>query len=597
MKAISLACLLALPAIGAQPASVRFFDTGIPSPAPLTGDILSKKEGWTAIPEESEQPVFKGDAVLMNERLALVFRTGATGAEVYSVGPGAPTLRTVLAPTGEATASGLSSFKLVENSAGAGTLEACFSAAGNKTVSVRYELKAGQPYVQTEARAGATGLRVSAPCRFLTLPDFFADDIVIDAADLRVSQAELPSDNVLLHLLPGGQAIVMTVAKSSEEDARVKLSGEGRNRRFDTSELRYGKEGKIWVAVLSGEAIWHEQEVRQEQAGQIIRLDWKAPFAAQWRVDWRRDRDLTDSWEMINERPDGSFAKHGLYGGPETIPASRQRWTTVLGTFKYPAWLDQQGRGYLQPFATRALRFEGPAVIYPVNRVSATALETFTVLDIVRNTLGVGPCEFILDIEGQRSKYKGRATCSVRDTLNPIYASKQQIQRKAEIEKVLQDLMIFIRHIRGRIEGYVAFGHETLAYLKQQKNDHPELAPELAEMENVVQVIDAKFAARRKEIKTPEEAEVMVEEFRQTVLNYAGDDALARCKRFTEAWVGIGGNQDELAGECRWAVKMVRQRAGLLMARDPRLSEIAKEVRRRSQVVLRNPANHEGARH
>ena len=82
-----------------------------------------------------------------------------------------------------------------------------------------------------------------------------------------------------------------------------------------------------------------------------------------------------------------------------------------------------------------------------------------------------------------------------------------------------------------------------------------------------------------------------------TVLDYDGDDALARCKRFTEGWVEIGGNQDELAGECRWAVKMLRQTAGLLMATDPRMAEIGKELRRRSQIVLRSPAIHEGARH
>jgi len=88
-----------------------------------------------------------------------------------------------------------------------------------------------------------------------------------------------------------------------------------------------------------------------------------------------------------------------------------------------------------------------------------------------------------------------------------------------------------------------------------------------------------------------------VEEFRKTVLDYDGADALARCKHFTEGWVNIGGNQDELAGECRWAVKMIRQRAGLLMAADPRLTEVANEIRRRTQIVLRKPAIHEGARH
>jgi hypothetical protein len=349
--------------------------------------------------------------------------------------------------------------------------------------------------------------------------------------------------------------------------------------------------------VLAGPAIWHAQEVAKEQAGKIVRLDWKAPFPAQWRTDWRRDESLTDSWEMIVERADGHFAKQGMFGEADVIPANRKRWTTVLGNFPYPCWLDKSGQGFFQPLKSRELTFHGPAIIYPVNRTAATALDTFTVVDIVRNTLGVGPCEYILDVEGQQSAYKGRATCSVRDTLTPIYKSRQQKQQRAEIEKVLQDLMIFIRHIRGRIETYVAFGHETLDYLAAQKKLHPELAARLAELESLARTIDAKVAARKNEIKTPEQAAVTVEEFRKTVLDYDGDDAPARCKKFTEAWVDIGGNQDELVGECRWAVKMIRQRAGLMMAADPRLAEVAKELRARSQVVLRNPANHEGARH
>ena len=52
-----------------------------------------------------------------------------------------------------------------------------------------------------------------------------------------------------------------------------------------------------------------------------------------------------------------------------------------------------------------------------------------------------------------------------------------------------------------------------------------------------------------------------------------------------------------LAGECRWVVKALRQRAGILMALDPRAAPIAAEIRARTQEVLRNPAGHEGARH
>ena len=113
------------------------------------------------------------------------------------------------------------------------------------------------------------------------------------------------------------------------------------------------------------------------------------------------------------------------FGGEGTLPASRKRWTTVLGSFPYPCWIDRNGRGHIQPLR-KGLAFEGPAVIYPVNRARATPLDVFTVVDIVRTTLGVGPCEYILDLEGQQSQYKGRATCSNRDVLNGIYQKKEQ---------------------------------------------------------------------------------------------------------------------------------------------------------------------------
>ncbi len=577
--------------------AVRLFDTGKSSASTWPDAAVSRRAGWIHVPEDELKHSFKGDAVLVNDRLAVVLRHGAPGAEVYSLGRAAAAMRAVLAPAGGNNSATLSSFTIVENNPGMGTADAVFSVADGPPLIVRYELKLGQPVVQTEARNGVTGLRVEAPSRFVVMPDFFADDIVIDAGDLPVAEAELPSDNFLLHLLPGGEAMVMTVTKTSDEDIRIALVDDGKQRLIRHSELRYGKDGKVWVAILAGPEIWHSQEITREQAGRMVDLDWKAPFAAQWRVDWRRDKDLTDSWDLLNERADGSFTKPGVYGGSDTIPRDRSRWTTVLGRFAYPAWIDLNRQGHLQPLKTSALRFEGPAIIYPLNRVAATPLDTFTVLDLVRNTLGVGPCEYILDVEGQASKYRGRATCSVRDTLNPIYASKQQKQRHAEIERVLEDLMTFIRHIRGRIEGYVTFGHQTLAYLAAQKQAHPELSEPLAELETLAHRIDDRVTARKDKIKTPEHVAQMIKEFRQTVLNDDGNEALANCKRFTSGWVEIGGNQDELVGECRWAVKMIRQRAGLLMAFDPRLADVARELRERSQVVLRNPANHEGARH
>ena len=158
-------------------------------------------------------------------------------------------------------------------------------------------------------------------------------------------------------------------------------------------------------------------------------------------------------------------------------------------------------------------------------------------------------------------------------------------------------MIAFVTHIRGRIESYVAFGHTMRDYLAEQTKAHPELKVPLAELDQLAQQIDARVEARREKIKTVAHAKQMVEEFRRTTLAYEGADALEKCKAFTRPMVEIGGNQDELAGECRWVVKNLRQKAGLLLATEPRLAVIAAEIRTRTQAALNNPANHEGARH
>lgn len=582
-------------------AEVRLFDIGTSLATPLAGEAIGIRADWAQVPEDTTDHQFRGGAVIANNRLAVVLRRGGPGAEVYSLGAYPAALRAVLSPADSPPGTALVALATAKNGPGEVIIEATFQSPGGKTSGLRYALEMGQVFVRTEPSGSlpTAALAVEAPCRFVVLPDFFADDIVVDAARMPLDTADLPSENFLLRLLPGGDAIVMSVTTSRDEDARIELSGprnDQNQRRVIRSSLLFGQQGKIFVAIIEGPGIWHERDVAKTEATRIVPLDWSAPYPAQWRVDWSRPDRLIDSWEMITERNDGQFEKYGWANEPSTIPDDRSRWTTVLGRFPYPCWLDKAGRGYLQPLG-RVVRFEGPVLIYPIKRVRATPLEAFTVVDVVRATLGVGPCEYILDVEGQGSQYKGRATCSTRDVLAAIYGNHQQKQKKQEVERILEDVVVFVTHIRGRIDDYVAFGHELVAYLADQKKAQPELAALISELETLTRSIDEHVEARRAAIKTPQYVIDLTEKFRRTLLDYEGDDALDKCNAITQAIVGVGGNQDELVGECRMVVKALRQQAGLVLAQEPRAAEMAREIRRRSQQVLRNPAGHEGARH
>ena len=76
---ISVVLALLLSALGSSvragaPPQVRLFDTGISSPTPLSANALSAKAQWTRVPEDETAHRFQGDAVLMNDRLAVVLR-------------------------------------------------------------------------------------------------------------------------------------------------------------------------------------------------------------------------------------------------------------------------------------------------------------------------------------------------------------------------------------------------------------------------------------------------------------------------------------------------------------------------------------------
>jgi len=583
-------------------ASVAVFDTGTSStPHPLV-HASAARTGWTRIPEDIIRS-FDGDAVLANDRLAIVFRRGGSGAEVYGRGADRLVLRAVLTPLAEEVGGRLHAVALVENSADESALDATFRTSDGKDAVIRFEIQAGQPFVRTTVRRGVTHLRMESPCRFAVLPDFFGDDIVVDAEGLPCDRAALPSENFLMHMVGNGEAIVLAVWNRRDKELEVDLETRGRTRLIRASDISYGAEGAVFVAVLEGDGIWHRHEVEKADAGRTIRLDWKAPFPGQWRVDWRRNDGLTDSWQMFVEKPDGSYVKLDWFGQPEEdgtpewLQSGRKRWTTRLGSFEYPCWIDKNGQGWFQPLADKADEFQGPALVYPIHRSAATPLAAFTIVDIVRATLGVGPCEYMLDVEGQKGKMLGVPTCVTRQLLLDIYAKKEQKKRRAEVERALDDVLLFVRHIRSRIETYAIFGRRMLAYLGEEEKAHPELAGFVQDMRAITRKIDAAFDNHRIGIHTPECATRLVEEFRATLLDYEGDDALFRCGTLTAAMTEIGSNQDELVGKCREAVKILRERAALAMAADPRNAPVAEEIRRLTHAMLRNPASFEAPRH
>ncbi|MGO8749944.1 MAG: hypothetical protein ACLQNE_28700 [Thermoguttaceae bacterium] len=612
---------------GAEPASsaaplTYLFDAPEEPAADHAAEWLAKKSGWSTLNEDDTAHRFAGCAVLSNDKIVAVLREGTPDVDLYSRQTLGLKLCARLQPVCGAVA-GLTrtSLTIQENTRSSISLRVGFRSPGNGPRYITYALDAGAAFVKTTAGAGVERLRVQAPCRFAVLPDFFGDDIVVDAAAIPVPRAELPSENFVLHMLHGGEAILMTVAESRDQDAEVAVSGAA-PRQIVRSDISYGKKPHVWIAILAGKGIWRQHTIALADAGKTIDLDWKMPFPALWRVDWSTADKLAESWEMLLQDPHGKYVMQGWFGQDESAgqrfgkefgdrdwnKPGRERWNPVLGSFAFPCWIDNDCRGHLQPLRERrcteggaVCNFTGPAILYPIDRVKIapwnTPIECLTVVDLVRMTLGVGPCQYILDLEGQKRGSRGVATCYARDVINAIYKQRAQLRNRSVIEEQLAAAVAFITNVRERIDAYVKFGHEVRTYLEEQKRLHPRHAEFLDELLSVAGRLDQFYAENRARIRTPAYAQQTADGFRRDLLSYTEEDAYQKCAAQMGVFTSMGGAQDGLVASCRMIVKTLRQRSGIAMTVHPELKEIAAEVRVRTQAILRNPTPYEAPRH
>src|SRR5262249_3396539 len=156
--------------------------------------VLAGKNAWTAIPVGETTDSFRGDAVLSNGRVVAVLRKQDSAIEVHAVPHGGTAarlrLRLRLLPAAGEPAPPLEGVAVVENTGGGACLRANFQPADGAEVAGQFRIKRGEVAVQVEPGTRAGKLRVECPGRFSVLPDFFADDITVDATRLPLDAVE-----------------------------------------------------------------------------------------------------------------------------------------------------------------------------------------------------------------------------------------------------------------------------------------------------------------------------------------------------------------------------------------------------------------------
>ena len=141
-------------------------------------------------------------------------------------------MRLQLLTTAAEPAVKLERMALIENTKAGACLEAVFTGEGNGTRGPLPPQARRGDHSDRAARRGRK-LHVECPGRFVILPDFFADDIALDAVKLPASlgTVELPSENFVLHPTADGDALGMCVFENRQQDVAGHAEGHGDKRR------------------------------------------------------------------------------------------------------------------------------------------------------------------------------------------------------------------------------------------------------------------------------------------------------------------------------------------------------------------------------
>ena len=514
------------------------FDTGSPSARPLSARSVEKKDGWKLVSEDDSAHVFRGDAAFVNDRLAVVLRRQGPGAEVYSHTSAGTKARGVVmaAPGGAVSIAGIESLAIADNTPAAVELEVTHQADSGASCSASYRLTTGQAVLEMAPGAGADRLFVWCKPRYVVVPDFFGDDMVFTAETCDRDRYGLPAESFLIHLLEGGDAMLMCVWRSPRQGAHAVVVGDGSGRKLRACEVRGGDEASLWIALLEGESFWHEIP---PATGGSASTAWKPPFAAKWRCDF-------------------------LAPGPFAMSTDHQ-----------------------QIDAEDEVRFEaipdGASVIaYPLDRNRSTPLTTFCAIDVLRNTLGVGPCQYILQTEGLASATSPTPE-SVAAWVERQFERDRAGDQSDEIARQLTAMVEHVRHAQGRIERYAALAAEvrrTCGAAESQASRA--LGGWLATLDRIDEALSV-----ARDAPTPPE---VVAEVVPAIHDLLGrGDALEEYRAWAARLHEAGARQDGALSRCRMAVRWLAQQARMAATTDPAVAAPARQIAARAEQFLRQP--------
>ncbi|HEX4796562.1 MAG TPA: hypothetical protein VH370_22415 [Humisphaera sp.] len=596
-----------------------------------------------------------GEAILENKALRMVAAPGQPSVAVFIKSDTMrPRMNLAILAKGGAQAEPIGKAEVTKNEAGKSVLRVT---AGNAVADLSLGLEG---YVKINPGANAASVEVRTAARYAVLPDFFADDVVFDPARFSMPSLTVPAENFLLQFLEGGDTIVMCdwagrLKETKDKDAAASAGGDKKEGRDPQVDLVFAGEGKarrvaaariefqdqpVYAGILERKSIWHDEDATPLPTYKPTPISWKRPFEARWRGDFvvANGQRLAD-WPTRNQSFDfkntgnaqsGSDPLDARFTAATSSKRSANWWETGLtwwekGDANAPQiWQESLASFFIYPavfkedevrlclYADKAKRNQPHVyervIIYPLGRVAGTPLNVFTPIDLMRETLGQGPCEYILDVAGINPRKPGGdrqtlayATCGLWDYhIQPIVQQlktkpdggyeKLDDPTKTHLIQALDDMWYFVHAVHDRLREYKAWGAEMDAYCKQESAKSPAIKAiadqTLAQLDRLnADIARHKFEGPGSEAYWKDRVPELIQMVKSD--NYADLAGISKIR-------DLGDQQDERVSRCRQYVKAIVQETIFQDTSDPGARAFATEIRDRCHQMLRNQHPKEG---
>jgi hypothetical protein len=594
--AIGISLWASLPAQAGP--TVMLWDTSSPLTAPV--DAADRAE-WKHVPSDllaleadplkarsdpayyGREYVFEGDAVVENDKLTAVFQKAAGRFLVYPkpAGSNGDPLVEFVPFQGSTQPGSIQNIEILQNAGDEVVLDVAFSNSGSEDVSAVFTFDKTE-IVEMKPAQDRKRISLLASIDYGIAPCFIGDDLIYGAGDdPSANVLSVPSENVFVGLMHGGdRMLVMTWPSGNQQlNLRVEGSGDRTPGRRRISTVDFENDGKsVYLAALQAPGIWHREELKATFLEKEVPANWKRPFPAKWKT-------------QLSEA--GVKTTFAFRDSPGTV------WRGVPGMYRYPVWFDGGDAFY---HLTKKVLPKGESIVYFLEGQN-TPVTVSTPVDIIKATLGRQLSGALLDAPGRKLRTHHRrgdsgirraCTCGGTEIVQAIFEVGEELERIKEIGEAMNDTVYFVQEHLVRIDEYREFAESMIAFLRAERKSHAGAGLEsyLEGLEQIAQQIPQEYSVQKENMKSLKDANALADKTVALARKKSPDNLKTYMELF-QAWRAMGGAQDYVLAQCHTVTRKLAQEAGYGCADLPEAVEVAKEIRERCRKILRNPDGYE----